>query len=317
MKHEVNDLKARMVTMNQEMEKMATLVAGVMQQSHHKRMQPYAPRPDPNAVKKRRMNNPADNYLNDPIMPIPVGSTVPNKQQTMGGDDLLPLNVDFAPTNNNSRGNLTSAARNPSVSSFTSTDEQMLSSLFALESSDDVSLVREPKQARQNFQFPEVKKERPGEPDEALMKKLRTAISVLPKNLQEMFVDRIVSFMTNPESFKRQVDAVSSLAAAAAAEATQRVGSNAVDANQSNALASAALGAWLAKYGTTASQAPAPAVSYAPQQMQPQQMQPQQMQSQQMQPVVMQQQHQQLPPQLPQQQPPHTQMTSVLNMAPL
>lgn len=43
LKHEVNDLKARMASMNQEMEKMATLVASVMQNQQKRSMAPYPP----------------------------------------------------------------------------------------------------------------------------------------------------------------------------------------------------------------------------------------------------------------------------------
>lgn len=245
LKNEVQDLKARMATMNQEMEKMATLMASVMQNQQLKRHQQM---PDLMASKKRRMNS-VDNLLQDPCMPLNVSSDSLKKSGSMDMNSIMPLNMN----QKNSMGSLAGfGARNASTSSFNSIDGQILSSLFALESSDNVSTVREMKpQVQQNFQFPErsAPSVTSGEPDELLMKKLRNAISVLPKNLQEMFVERIVTFMTNPESFKQQVDAVSSLAAAAAAEATKHVGSNAIDVNQSSALASAVLGAWLTKYG--------------------------------------------------------------------
>lgn len=234
-----------MAAMNQEMEKMATLMASVMQNQQLNRPQQM---PDLMANKKRRMNS-VDNLLQDPCMPINVGSDLLKKSGSMELNSIMPLGMN----QKSSLGSLSGFGRqNASTTSFNSIDGQILSSLFALESSDDVSTIREVKpQVQQNFQFP--KRSAPssnsGEPDEDLIKKLRNAISVLPKNLQEMFVERIVTFMTNPESFKQQVDAVSSLAAAAAAEATKHVGSNAIDANQSSALASAVLGAWLAKYG--------------------------------------------------------------------
>jgi len=206
-----------------------------------------------------------------------------------------------------SMGSLSGFARNASHNSLSSTDGMILSSLFALESSDDVKMVQDTTQPKHNFQFPtqEVRKlsnnnlptpaaaaTNPNEPDEALMAKLRNAISILPKNLQEMLVDRIVTFMTSPESFKQQVDAISSLAAAAATEATRHVGN--MDNSQSSALASAVLGTWLTKYGATGHR-----------------QSQQQHQQQQQQPILapmMQQQQQQ-------QQQPH--VASVLAMAPL
>ena len=242
-----------------EMERMASLVANVMQSSHG--VQP---------AKKRKLQaspvkSSSSDMLNDPIMPIPVSSSMLRKSQSeleadlLGANSRMPLNVDYPAKKQAQAPARNGAVRNSSVSSFTSTDEEILSSLFALESSDDVNVVKESKPNNlQNYQFPEKKGGTKGGPEDALMNRLRTAISVLPQNLQEMFVDRIVTFMTNPESFKKQVDAVSSLAAAAAAEATNQVGKPYVDANQSNALATSVLSTWLARYGAVAADTAAP-----------------------------------------------------------
>ena len=81
-----------------------------------------------------------------------------------------------------------------------------------------------------------------------LMTKLRNALSVLPQNLQEMFVDRVVTFVVDPDSFRQQVDAISSLAMAAASEARNRMGGTEDTSGQTNALASSILGAWLSRY---------------------------------------------------------------------
>lgn len=263
LRSEVKDLRAKVCTMNQEMEKMATLIATVMQQQQQHNSALLAPEP---MHKKRKMNTP--NYGNQNIMPLPVGSDplrkVPSMERDLLANDVMPINVEF-PTQQPGKGNLGAPRRNPSVSSFTSTDEHILSSLFALESTDDVNVVREPKPTnQQNYQFPQKNTSANTQnlPDEALMTKLRHSISVLPKNLQEMFVERIVTFMTNPESFKRQVDAISNLAAAAAAEAQRQMGGVPVDSQQGNALASAVMGTWLARYGAGAppsSSVPVPA----------------------------------------------------------
>lgn len=111
--------------------------------------------------------------------------------------------------------------------------------------------------------------------DQALSQKLNDALSALPHNLQETFVERIVESLTNPEAFRKHVEAVSVLATAAAIEAeNQTLISNAnaehgalVNSknevkneepdklsmkNQSELtlpVAAAALGAFLAKYG--------------------------------------------------------------------
>ncbi|CAB9498869.1 Heat stress transcription factor [Seminavis robusta] len=252
LKKEVDDLKATVVTMNQEMEKMAALVATVLQQQQKRHTPPMAPSADHN--KRRRMNPEEYGFVTRPLNTVSSGLTALQKAASVERD-LFGGNVTFNPISldsksSSSRGNL---GLNPSIPSFTSTDEQILGSLFALESTDNVRTIREPtRKPQQNFQFPVTRRGSdtdPGAPDDALMKKLRTSIAVLPKNLQEMFVDRIVTFMTNPESFRRQVDAVSALANAAAIEATKHVGSNDLSAEQSNVLGSAVLGAGLAKYG--------------------------------------------------------------------
>jgi len=312
LKYEVNNLKARLATMQSEMEKMATLMATVMQnQQHSKRIAHDTIDPHnmmmSNNNKKRRVLQ--GDPMNDPIMPIPVNSDPLKKTQSgdaLANNTIMPVNGNMK-NSMGSMGSLSGFARNASHNSLSSTDGMILSSLFALESSDDVKMVQDTTQPKHNFQFPtqEVRKlsnnnlptpaaaaTNPNEPDEALMAKLRNAISILPKNLQEMLVDRIVTFMTSPESFKQQVDAISSLAAAAATEATRHVGN--MDNSQSSALASAVLGTWLTKYGATGHR-----------------QSQQQHQQQQQQPILapmMQQQQQQ-------QQQPH--VASVLAMAPL
>lgn len=110
--------------------------------------------------------------------------------------------------------------------------------------------------------------------DPKLSAKLEHAVSMLPKSLQESFVERIVENIVSPEAYKKHVDAVSVLATAAAIEAqNQTMISNeqAADAlesggainvgkfsmkNQSEVtlpVAAAALGAFLAKYGSASS----------------------------------------------------------------
>ena len=116
----------------------------------------------------------------------------------------------------------------------------------------------------------------PNEMEPALSQKLNNALSVLPKNLQETFVERMVENLTNPRAFQKHVEAVSVLATAAAIEAENQTKlsnatansnppaprSDGVDTtgrqdklsmnNQSDMtlpVAAAALGAFLAKYG--------------------------------------------------------------------
>lgn len=109
--------------------------------------------------------------------------------------------------------------------------------------------------------------------DPVLSQKLNDALSALPKNLQETFVERMVESLTNPEAFQKHVEAVSVLATAAAIEAENQTMLSNANAepiaprsdgvmndqpeklsmnNQSDMtlpVAAAALGAFLAKYG--------------------------------------------------------------------
>ena len=242
LKNDIKNLKSRMASMNREMEKMASLVSTVLQ---NQRMEDMSP------AKKRK------------ITPSPLPFAVPSKMaKKTGGFDLdnfddMSVDMDmFAPAPPKAP---IAGSRQASASSFTSMDEQILGSLFALDSSDDISVVQSNASSKQNFRFPEKRTVSAGSspsatgPDPVLMTKLRNALSVLPQNLQEMFVDRIVTFVVDPESFKTQVDSVSSLALAAATEARSRMG-GVVDASaQTNALASAIMGSWLSRYGGSSS----------------------------------------------------------------
>jgi len=109
----------------------------------------------------------------------------------------------------------------------------------------------------------------PAQLNPKLSAKLDNAISMLPKSLQESFVERIVEKIASPDAYQKHVDAVSVLATAAAIEAqNQTMISNAQAYtprsngtnnpgklsmnNQSEItlpVAAAALGAFLAKYG--------------------------------------------------------------------
>ena len=110
--------------------------------------------------------------------------------------------------------------------------------------------------------------------DPKLSIKLNNAVSMLPKSLQESFVERIVENIASPDAYQKHVDAVSVLATAAAIEAQNQImlsnaqannsgssnGSNNIDKlsmnNQSEItlpVAAAALGAFLAKYGNATS----------------------------------------------------------------
>lgn len=98
---------------------------------------------------------------------------------------------------------------------------------------------------------------------ERLLERLRDALAVLPAEAQKMFVDRIVAVIAEPDAFRRQVDAVTQLATLAGMEAVKqrrKEDEGGVDLRdpQTAALASAVLGAYLAKYLLPPPPPPAP-----------------------------------------------------------
>lgn len=108
-----------------------------------------------------------------------------------------------------------------------------------------------------------------GQLDPKLSAKLNSAVSMLPKPLQESFVERIVVNIASPDAYRKHVDAVSVLATAAAIEAQNQTMicntqtdvpmrdgnensdklSMGIQSEATLPIAAAALGAFLAKYG--------------------------------------------------------------------
>ena len=85
--------------------------------------------------------------------------------------------------------------------------------------------------------------------DPKLSEKLNRALSMLPKTLQESFVERMVDTIANPDSYQKHVDAVSVLATAAAIEAENHEHQPGSASANAVPIAAAALGAFLTKYG--------------------------------------------------------------------
>lgn len=245
LKKDIKNLKSRMTNMSHEMEKMASLVSTVMQNQRTDDLSP---------AKRRKITS-------SPL-PFAVSSKMPQK---FGGEfeSFDDISVDLDMFGSASLPGI----RKGSGSSLASMDDQILGSLFALDSRDDINVVQADPSNKKNFKFPEkntVGAAPAAGPNPVLMTKLRNALSVLPQNLQEMFVDRVVTFVVDPDSFRQQVDAVSSLAMAAATEARSRMGDVRDNSKQTNALASSILGAWLSHYGSSS----APVISDAAPSMQ-------------------------------------------------
>jgi HSF-type DNA-binding len=148
-----------------------------------------------------------------------------------------------------------SSVRTESIgnASFTTQDEEMLASLFALDSSDDLNFNMFGPSLSPRPDLPADDNE-PIAPslvvDPNLVKRLADALANLPKEIQSAFVDRIVATIAEPESFKRQVDAVANLAVAAGHEAQHRLVAAGRSPNDSRlaALAAAVLEAYISRF---------------------------------------------------------------------
>merc|ERR1712137_457868 len=148
-------------------------------------------------------------------------------------------------------------------------DEDLLATLLALDDGDSQNLIEKSKTETEvpdtTMSLPPSKSLQDGQVDARLVEQLRHSLNCLPKNLQESFVERLVNVIADPESFRYQVEAVSALAHAAAKEAKSRLERSNIDTDmddnnlngksinenrESVGLATAALGSFLAQYGT-------------------------------------------------------------------
>lgn len=284
LKTEVKELKAKLANMSNDMEKLASLVGNMM---------------------KTQTVPPKDGYIQDGtskkrrVMPVVVGAPViPTqvKSEVVKETILQPLPVTSLPDASTacdsdlydesncvkpSESSIPAlpaptklASKEESVTSLTSVDEEILTSLFALEPDDENFIATGPSDVPDlAVSLPpssSLKQPSSSEPDTKLLKKMRESLSRLPKNLQELFVERLVAAITNPEAFENQVEAVSALASAAAEEAKNRLESLGGEANienneQSVELATAVLASFLSRYGASLSKN---AVSQEPDPMQ-------------------------------------------------
>jgi hypothetical protein len=271
LKAQVKELKFKLTNMSNDMEKLAALVGNMMKnqqllqtdlytQEGSSKKRRVAPGPVvPTTVPSATLHD--TDFQPMAVMSLPDASTAIDSDLFVMDDDIFKLDqasVPFLPPAEKV------GTRQESIATLTSSDEDILTSLFALEPSseeDDIDIVEE------EFDLPDVtvslpttdydyvKKPAYKEPDAELVAKLRESLSNLPKNMQELFVERLVATIAHPEGFKNQVEAVNALASAAAEEAKKHMRDTGVDSSiekgnaQSVAFATAVLGAFLAKYG--------------------------------------------------------------------
>jgi hypothetical protein len=153
--------------------------------------------------------------------------------------------------------------------SLNSQDEEMLQSLFALD--DELVTINNIAQKKpdrrlslssmqsyveDNISADHFIPEDPREIDADQVQRLADALTKLPKEMQSIFVDRIVATIADPENFKRQADAMANLAAAAGVEVHQKLmnssdrGSINSSEKQKSAWATAIFEAYLSRLGS-------------------------------------------------------------------
>ena len=263
LKTEVKELKEKLASMSNDMERLASLVGNLMKtpKSQHKdeymgqdgnpkkrRMMVDSKKdvksPVPTTVKSAVVNEAVLDPL--PVTSLPDASTA--QDSDLYDDSSISKLTESSPLLNSIPTPTKLASREEAITSLTSVDEEILTSLFPASEVPDVTVSLP---ASDFLTEPSSK-----DPDAKLLKKMRESLSKLPKNLQELFVERLVAAITNPEGFQNQVEAVSALASAAAEEAKKRLESlgteaNSVDNEQSVEMATAVLGSFLSRYGVS------------------------------------------------------------------
>lgn len=268
LKNEVKDLKEKLESTTRNMEKLASMVEIMMksQQSQHEMLKLHQAHQNQyvqDGISKKRKVIPEpslppspvkSSVLDDrcPIQPLPVTS-LPDPS-TACDSDLYGGSPSLGIYSSPSLLPATPSCED-SIDSLSPMDE-LLHSLFSNEGSNNI-IDEKP------FDIPDLPlssnfaKSSPPEPDALLVQKLRSSLAKLPKELQELFVERLVAVIADPEKFQNQVEAVSALAAMAAEEAKKKLKSNggnsSIENNNEEAVevATAVLGSFLARYGAS------------------------------------------------------------------
>jgi len=267
LKNEVKVLRSKMSEMASDIDRLSALVKEMMTIQHTQEIKSmYLPE---KGTKKRKIMptlppSPVKSYSipiqhTAPIVPLHV-SSLPDPASFNDSD----LFVDEDPTEFDSnshyvKGTITPLAPSDrfeslgSIGSITSVDHDLLD-LFKeeIEKQDEMKM-------KDNTPLPDVtssleKTVGNSMTDSQLVQKLKTALNALPESMQELFVERLVAAVTNPDAFRNHVDAVTELASKAAAEAKKRLITSKDETTEKDSpsvalpLAAATLGAFLAQY---------------------------------------------------------------------
>jgi hypothetical protein len=273
LKYEVKVLKSRMAEMALDMERLASMVKEMMSIQQAGELDLYTTE---TGSKKRKVQSTAPSPVKSSIQHVP--SIVPlhvsslpdpssiNDSDLLIGDDVMDYDREYVP------GSITPLVQNDrfeSLGTINSVDQDLLD-LFKeeIEQQDDDEDDFDLSESNEAIPSPDMtssldkqgilkKSAKLMPPDPQLVQKLHDSLVALPEPMQEVFVERLVATISDPEAFKNQVSAVTALAAAAAEEAKRRIVESKVvqDENAANIapdvalpLAAATLGAFLTQY---------------------------------------------------------------------
>jgi len=249
LKNEVKDLKAKMANMASDIDKLTALVKNMMVVQQAQVTEPhYAPEPS----SKKRKVQPVPPAVTSSAVPLePVAPIVPLHVSSLPDPSAVSdaeLFVEEVPTVKmeavppyvaGSVAPLSQADRFDSLGTITSVDQDLLD-LFKdeINMGDDFGALDEKvlpdvptSMGKPVVDKPKVEKPVVTKPDmvpvstgdSKLIDKLNKSLSALPQSMQELFVERLVATIADPDAFKNHVDAITALAAAAAEEAKKRV----------------------------------------------------------------------------------------------
>jgi HSF-type DNA-binding len=249
LRQEVKDLRFDLANTVAHLDRLNGLVESLVQAQIPQHKQLYFPA-DVSATKKRKLN--AQSEFPSPVLSgnapsnVPMPLNVPSDATSFDklGDPIIGSHdnppVILPPLDQLAKGGMD---RSESIGlsslggySFTSQDEEMLQSLFALDdelgsinqNSNNIpdrrmSIASVPSFVEDKLSVDHFIPDEPREIDTNQVQRLADALMNLPKDMQSIFVDRIVATIADPENFKRQADAMANLAAAAGVEVHQRL----------------------------------------------------------------------------------------------
>ncbi|OEU07898.1 hypothetical protein FRACYDRAFT_197204 [Fragilariopsis cylindrus CCMP1102] len=227
LKSEVNELKNQLSTMTKDMERLASLVGSMMKNQEEQQQQQQT---DRYVVHDSVATLSAATDASAPAIPPQASSSFISKEPSVG---------------------------NYLAGSLGDYDEDLLATLLALDDDSQNNTIEKNKTEVPDSamsSLPPTKSTQDDQPDPKLVEQLRQSLKNLPKSLQELFVERLINVIACPESFHSQVEAVSRLAHLAAEKTRIDTKNNNDNNEQSVQLATAALGAFLARYGAALQQ---------------------------------------------------------------